>query len=65
MIYKPRTVCYYPNTMTYTKQSVINCVQYPSKQKTFVLHLHTAGPTSKTLGRRCTNVTQNVLCLLG
>ena len=37
--------------------------------KTFVYHLCNAGPTSKTLGRRCTNVIQifctNILCLLG
>ena len=31
---------------------------YPSKHKTFVLHLCNVGPTSKTLGRRCTNVIQ-------
>ena len=29
-----------------------------SKHKTFVWHLYNAGPTSKTLGRRCTNVIQ-------
>ena len=30
----------------------------PSKHKTFVEHLYNVGPTSKTLGRRCTNVIQ-------
>ena len=29
-----------------------------SKHKTFVKHLYNAGPTSKTLGRRCINVIQ-------
>ena len=28
----------------------------PSKHKTFVSHLYNVGPTSETLGRRCTNV---------
>ena len=28
----------------------------PGKHKTFLKHLYNAGPTSKTLGRRCTNV---------
>ena len=31
---------------------------HPSKHKTFVWHLYNAGPTSKTLGRRCINVIQ-------
>ena len=30
----------------------------PSMHKTFVWHLYNVGPTSKTLGRRCTNVIQ-------
>ena len=30
----------------------------PSKHKTFVKHLYNVGPTSKMLGRRCTNVIQ-------
>ena len=37
----------------------------PSKHKTFVYHLYNVGPTSKTLGRHCTNVTNVFLCLLG
>ena len=32
---------------------------------TFVYHLYNVGPTSKTLGRRCTNVIEMFLCLLG
>ena len=32
---------------------------YPSKHKTFVVHLYNVGPMSKRLGRRCTNVTVN------
>ena len=35
---------------------IIKC--YASKHKTYVQHLHNAGPTSKTLGRRRTNATQ-------
>ena len=31
-----------------------SCVQ-PSKHKTFVYHLYNVGPTSKPLGRHCTN----------
>ena len=38
---------------------------YTSKHKTFVYHLCNVEPTLETLGRRCINVTQNVLCLLG
>ena len=36
----------------------VSNMQYPSKHKTFVYHLYNVGPTSKTLGRRCTNVIQ-------
>ena len=35
---------------------------YPSKDKTFVCHLHNVVPTSKRFGRRCTNVIQ-ILCV--
>ena len=30
--------------------------RFPSKHKTFVYDLYNVGPTSKTLGRHCTNV---------
>ena len=60
----------YPSIKSHIKHTVLNNVMYvlwklkghsnasnglPSKHKTFVSHLYNVGPTSKTLGRRCTN----------
>ena len=42
--------------------NVLFLLGVPSKHKTFLSHLCNVGPTSKTLGRRCTNVIQ-MFCL--
>ena len=47
-----------PNSRTMMKSAEMFMHVYPSKQKTFVEHLYNVGPTSKTLGRHCTNVIQ-------
>ena len=42
----------------YLVNNYISSKKQPSEQETFVWHLYKVGPTSKTLGRRCTNVIQ-------
>ena len=37
----------------------------PSKHKTFVYYLYNVGPASKTLGRRCINVIQQICVCCG
>ena len=58
------TVCVAGSESKFNALCLMGCVQL-SKHKTFVLHLYNVGPTSETLGRRCTNLKQMFLCLLG